>query len=210
MASRVCDLSIVDCHQREINRSPGVVLGVIGSVLCDLPISRVFLSRNIAPAPLEEELAFGLELIGDAHLTRHRLHRFLAWCIDSRIPELLTLATTVDTWWPAINAFVTPGSPIPAPRVTTGCSNRSNASRIQEPTAFNSPDTIPLHRTQRAATQTRPGCCPKKVEEPTKPLAKVGGVLSKMEVPNSGSRPARPRRSVPDSAREARHPLRRL
>jgi transposase len=46
---------------------------------------------------------------GDAHLTRHRLHRFLAWCIDSQIPELLTLATTVDTWWPEINAFITTG-----------------------------------------------------------------------------------------------------
>jgi transposase len=46
---------------------------------------------------------------GDAHLTRHRLHRFLAWCIDSQIPELLTLASTVDTWWPEINAFVQTG-----------------------------------------------------------------------------------------------------
>jgi hypothetical protein len=35
---------------------------------------------------------------GDAHLTRHRLHRFLTWCIDSQIPELFTLATTIDTW----------------------------------------------------------------------------------------------------------------
>ena len=34
---------------------------------------------------------------------------FLAWCIDSRIPELLTLAATIDTWWPEINAFVTTG-----------------------------------------------------------------------------------------------------
>ncbi|MHA7651947.1 transposase [Mycobacterium sp. ML4] len=42
---------------------------------------------------------------GDPHLTRHRLHRFLAWCIDSQIPELLALAGTVDTWWPEINAF---------------------------------------------------------------------------------------------------------
>jgi transposase len=46
---------------------------------------------------------------GDAHLTRHRLHQFLAWCIDSQIPELLTLATTIDTWWPEINAFVQTG-----------------------------------------------------------------------------------------------------
>ena len=46
---------------------------------------------------------------GDPHLTRHRLHRFLCWCIDSQIPELLTLATTVDTWSPEINAFVQTG-----------------------------------------------------------------------------------------------------
>ncbi|WP_246859922.1 transposase, partial [Mycobacterium helveticum] len=46
---------------------------------------------------------------GDAHLTRHRLHRFLSWCIDSQIPELLTLAATIDTWWPEINAFITTG-----------------------------------------------------------------------------------------------------
>ena len=43
---------------------------------------------------------------GDPHLTRHRLHRFLTWCVDSQIPELLTLAATVDTWWPEINAFI--------------------------------------------------------------------------------------------------------
>jgi len=46
---------------------------------------------------------------GDAHLTHHRLHRFLSWCIDSQIPELLTLAATIDTWWPEINAFITTG-----------------------------------------------------------------------------------------------------
>ena len=37
---------------------------------------------------------------GDPHLTRHRLHRFLTWCIDSDIPELLTLATTVTPGGP--------------------------------------------------------------------------------------------------------------
>ncbi len=46
---------------------------------------------------------------GDPHLTRHRLHRFLSWCIDSQIPELLTLAATIDTWWPEIDAFVQTG-----------------------------------------------------------------------------------------------------
>jgi hypothetical protein len=46
---------------------------------------------------------------GDPHLTRHRLHRFLTWCIDSQIPELLTLAATIDTWWPEINPYIHTG-----------------------------------------------------------------------------------------------------
>jgi transposase len=46
---------------------------------------------------------------GDPHLTRHRLHRLLAWCVDSQIPELLALAGTIDAWWPEIEAFVRTG-----------------------------------------------------------------------------------------------------
>ena len=46
---------------------------------------------------------------GDGHLTRHRLHRLLTWCVDSQIPELVTLAATVDAWWPEIDAFVRTG-----------------------------------------------------------------------------------------------------
>jgi transposase len=93
---------------------------------------------------------------GDAHLTRHRLHRFLAWCIDSQIPELLTLASTVDTWWPEINAFVQTGITNArtegynrlvkqVKRVGCGFRNRENSAR-----------RIRFHctRKQRAATQT--------------------------------------------------------
>ncbi|MDV6278523.1 ISL3 family transposase [Rhodococcus erythropolis] len=50
-----------------------------------------------------------VRLGGDPHLTRHRLHNFFDWCADSDIPELLTLATTVETWWPEINAFLRTG-----------------------------------------------------------------------------------------------------
>jgi hypothetical protein len=46
---------------------------------------------------------------GDPHLTRHRLHRFLVWCVDSEIPEFVALAKTVDAWWPEIHAFVRTG-----------------------------------------------------------------------------------------------------
>jgi transposase len=93
---------------------------------------------------------------GDAHLTRHRLHRFLSWCIDSQIPELLTLAGTVDTWWPEINAFIQTGITNArtegynrlvkqVKRVACGFRNRDNSAR-----------RIRFHctRKQRAATQT--------------------------------------------------------
>ena len=93
---------------------------------------------------------------GDPHLTRHRLHRFLTWCIDSQIPELLTLAATVDDWWPEINAFVTTGITNArtegynrlvkqVKRVSCGFRNRENSTR-----------RIRFHctRKQRAATQT--------------------------------------------------------
>ncbi|MFD8528431.1 transposase [Streptosporangium canum] len=37
----------------------------------------------------------------------HRLHRFLSWCADSGLSELLTLAETIDAWWPETLAFIT-------------------------------------------------------------------------------------------------------
>lgn len=81
------------------------------------------------------------------HLTRHRLHRLLPWCIDSNIPELLTLAKTIDTWWPEINAFVSTGITNArtegynrlvkdVKRAGCGFRNRENSAP---------PDTLPLH-----------------------------------------------------------------
>ena len=107
----------------------------------------------------KEELRILLSTVrvgGDPHLTRHRLHRFLTWCIDSQIPELLTLAATIDTWWPEINAFVQTGITNArtegynrlvkqVKRVGCGFRNRENSAR-----------RIRFHctRKQRAATQT--------------------------------------------------------
>jgi len=95
---------------------------------------------------------------GDPHLTRHRLHRFLTWCIDSQIPELLTLASTIDAWWPEINAFIATGitnartegyNRLVKTVKRTGCGfrNRENSAR-----------RIRFHctRKQRTATQTSP------------------------------------------------------
>ncbi|MEV4532129.1 transposase [Streptosporangium sp. NPDC049304] len=39
----------------------------------------------------------------------HRLFRFLFWCADSGIGELITLAETIDAWWPETLAFITTG-----------------------------------------------------------------------------------------------------
>lgn len=39
----------------------------------------------------------------------HALYRFYAWCAAADIDELTTLATTVETWWPAIEAFIDTG-----------------------------------------------------------------------------------------------------
>jgi transposase len=40
---------------------------------------------------------------------RERLYRFYLWCADADIDEINTLATTVETWWPAIEAFIHSG-----------------------------------------------------------------------------------------------------
>src|SRR3954453_7814081 len=38
-----------------------------------------------------------------------RLHRFNAWCADSRLPELERLAATIEAWWPEGLGFLTTG-----------------------------------------------------------------------------------------------------
>ena len=93
---------------------------------------------------------------GEAHLTRHRLYRFLSWCIDSQIPELLTLAATIDTWWPEINAFILTG----ITNARTEGYNRLVKQVKRVGCGFRNPDNsarrIRFHctRKQRAATQT--------------------------------------------------------
>ena len=38
-----------------------------------------------------------------------RLWAFYRWCADGDIAELTTLAETIQTWWPAIEVFLTTG-----------------------------------------------------------------------------------------------------
>lgn len=44
---------------------------------------------------------------GHRHDIRDRLWRFYRWCADADIAELTTLAETIETWWPAIEVFLT-------------------------------------------------------------------------------------------------------
>ena len=46
---------------------------------------------------------------GHRHEIRGRLWEFYRWCADAEIPELTTLAETIETWWPAIEVFLTTG-----------------------------------------------------------------------------------------------------
>jgi transposase len=46
---------------------------------------------------------------GHRHELHQRLWVFYRWCADAEIPELTTLAETIETWWPAIEVFLTTG-----------------------------------------------------------------------------------------------------
>ena len=46
---------------------------------------------------------------GHRHEINRRLWAFYRWCADADIPELTTLAETIETWWPAIEVFLTTG-----------------------------------------------------------------------------------------------------
>ena len=43
---------------------------------------------------------------GHRHEINARLYAFYSWCADADIPELTTLAETIETWWPAVLVFL--------------------------------------------------------------------------------------------------------
>lgn len=45
----------------------------------------------------------------DRHQVGQALWKFLIWCADADIPEVRTLAATVDRWWIEIAAFIDTG-----------------------------------------------------------------------------------------------------
>jgi transposase len=46
---------------------------------------------------------------GHHHEIDRRPWAFYRWCADADIPELTTLAETIETWWPAAEVFLTTG-----------------------------------------------------------------------------------------------------
>ncbi len=63
---------------------------------------------------IKEELRKLLRLHANGHghdraVIRARLWRFYNWCADSELPEAHRLAGTVETWWPAVEAFLRTG-----------------------------------------------------------------------------------------------------
>jgi hypothetical protein len=45
----------------------------------------------------------------DRHQVGRARWKFLTWCVNSDIPEVRQLASTVDRWWPEIEAFIDTG-----------------------------------------------------------------------------------------------------
>jgi len=78
------------------------------NALIDNDPSCQILSAYIAKEELRQLLAAAADRVDDAEI-RTRLYRFYSWCADTKIPELHRLATTIETWWPAILAFLHTG-----------------------------------------------------------------------------------------------------
>lgn len=78
------------------------------NALIDNDPSAQILSAYIAKEELRQLLAAAADGADDAEI-RTRLYRFYSWCANTRIPELHRLAATIETWWPAILAFLHTG-----------------------------------------------------------------------------------------------------
>ncbi len=78
------------------------------NALIDNDPSCQILSAYIAKEELRQLLAAAADRVDDTEI-RTRLYRFYSWCADTKIPELHRLATTIETWWPAILAFLRTG-----------------------------------------------------------------------------------------------------
>ncbi|WP_190823902.1 transposase [Saccharopolyspora pogona] len=66
------------------------------------------LTAWIAKEELRAVLACNRDRFNPAEI-RERLYDFYLWCADSGIEEIKRLATTIETWWDGIEAFLRTG-----------------------------------------------------------------------------------------------------
>ena len=71
-------------------------------------IGQTLLTAWIAKENLRTLLALA-RTGADRQQVGHARWKFLTWCADTDIPEVRTLAATVDRWWPEIVAFIDTG-----------------------------------------------------------------------------------------------------
>ena len=100
----------------------------------------------------------------------HRLHRFYDWCARVDVPELTTLAQTIDAWWPQVLGFLETG----ITNAGTEGVNRLIKDTSRAAFGFRNLDhqrrRVRFHCTRRqrkASANER--CCPLNFDEPSKP-----------------------------------------
>lgn len=99
---------------------------------------------------------------GHRHEISTALYRFYSWCADVDVPELTTLAQTVEAWWPEILAFLhtkitnagTEGTNRLTKQVKRGACGFRNKQHYRDRVRLHS--ARPRHRTS-ASTRQLPG-----------------------------------------------------
>ena len=89
----------------------------------------------------------------DRRAIAERLHRFYTRCAEAGLPELERLATTVETWWPQILAFIHTGITNAGSEGT----NRVIKTIARDAYGFGIPENQRL-RTRYATTRRARGC----------------------------------------------------
>jgi hypothetical protein len=84
---------------------------------------------------------------GHRHEINARLYDFYTWCADADIPELTTLAETIETWWPAVAGLPSDTDhQRPHRRLQpTDQAHQARRLRIPQPKQLSSPGTPALH-----------------------------------------------------------------
>ncbi|MGC5249674.1 ISL3 family transposase, partial [Gordonia sp. DT219] len=78
------------------------------NALIDSDPTHEIIVAYIAKEELRQLLSLAHHGAEDAEI-RDKLYSFYTWCADANIPEVARLASTIETWWPAVLAFLRTG-----------------------------------------------------------------------------------------------------